>query len=67
MKPFSEYNDAQLLAQLATVRQAEDKRNKASKHDKFKKMEFPTVNPEFTKMKNELIEEIRKRKLNESW
>lgn len=44
---------------------AEAERNEASKHDKFnngsKKMEFPPINPEFVKLKNEIEKELKKR------
>lgn len=70
----SEYSDAQLLASLAAMRQAEAKRDVASKHDKFnkdtdksKKMEFPTINPAFNSVKNEIISEMNKRNLKEGW
>lgn len=46
---------------LQKLLEAEQKRDKASKHPKFLKMEFPPPNPEFLKLKNEVEKEIRKK------
>jgi hypothetical protein len=43
------------------LEEAEAKREKARKHPKFEKMNFPDANPEFVKLKNAVKEEIRKK------
>lgn len=43
---------------------AENKREEASKHEKFKNMEFPPPNPKFLELKLAIEEEIRKKKTN---
>lgn len=66
-KPLSLYNLWELGQFLKRIEEAEDKREKASKHKKFDKatnkqaMEFPPANAEYFKIKNAIIEEIRKK------
>lgn len=43
------------------LEEAEDNRNKIRSHPKFQSMKLPEVNPEFTKLKNAVKEEIRKK------
>lgn len=44
---------------LTSFVEAETKRNEASTHKKFKDMEFPPINPNFVKLKNQVEETIR--------
>lgn len=71
-KELSEYSLWDLHLIEKNIKEAEDKREKASKHIKFNadreqngkkvsKMEFPPINPEFLKLKEALEAEIRKR------
>lgn len=68
-KPISELDDWALTIAYDKCGQAEKQREKASQHSKFnsddkkKKMEFPSINPQFTAMKNEIENEMKKRKL----
>ena len=61
-KDLSTFFTSQLEAILGGLQDAENKRNEASKHEKFRKMPFPPPNPEFLKLKSAIEEEIRKRK-----
>lgn len=67
LKEISELSDDELIAAHTICGQALTKRDEASKHEKFttgiKKMEFPSPNPEFIKMKNEIEQELKKREL----
>jgi len=70
MKEISELDDWTLTEAYNNCGQAERQREKASQHTKFnadtdkrKKMEFPPINPQFVKMKNEIEIEMKKRKL----
>lgn len=65
-KPISEHSLWALGEILKSFNDAETKREAASKHPKFEKMEFPPVNPEFLKLKEAVELEIRK-KQNGSW
>jgi hypothetical protein len=66
-KPLSLYSLWELGDFLKRIEAAEAKREAASKHKKFDKannkqaMEFPPANPEYFKIKNAIIEEIRKK------
>lgn len=66
---ITELGDWALIAAYDKCRQAQKLRDKASEHDKFnkdsskKKMEFPPINPNFTQMKTEIENEMKKRKL----
>lgn len=55
--------DNELIDVYNNLKQAEEKRVKASQHEKFKKMEFAPINPAFLELKTEIENEIRKRKL----
>lgn len=63
----SELDDWTLTIAYENCNKAEKQREEASKHPKFnvgnKRMEFPPVNPEFIKLKNEIIDEMKKREL----
>lgn len=66
-KPLSSY-DLWALGELeASLKAAEARREEASKHHKFDKvnnkkaMDFPPPNPEFLKLKNAVEEAIRKK------
>lgn len=63
IKEISELDDWTLTAAYDKCGQADKQRDEASKHEKFNKMEFPPINPQFTAMKNEIITEMKKRKL----
>lgn len=60
-QPVSSYSLWDLGNILQSLLDAEDKRDKASKHPKFEKMEFPPPNPEFLKLKSAIENEIRKK------
>lgn len=66
-KPLSEYSSWDLIIIERALKDAEIRREEASKHHKFDKknnkkaMEFPAPNPEFLKLKIAIEEEIRKR------
>lgn len=60
-KPISEHSLWDLGIIEKSLNDAIAKREKASKHPKFDKMEFPPVNPEFLKLKEAVEEEIRKK------
>lgn len=66
-KPISDYGLWELGDILAKLEEAQNKREKASQHAKFdrvnnkKAMEFPPINPEFLKLLNEVKSEIRKK------
>lgn len=66
-KLLSQYSLWDLGIFLKRMEEAEEKREVASKHKKFDKannkqaMEFPPLNPEYFKIKNAIIEEIRKK------
>lgn len=62
-KKVSELTDEQLKAVYANCGQVEKKRVEAAKHDKFNKIQFPQINPNFIKLKNDLKSELEKRKL----
>lgn len=53
-KELSEYSLQELTNILNHLNEQLASRAEASLHEKFKKMEFPPVNPEFTKLKNEI-------------
>jgi len=55
--------DEELLVICKDMLQAETKRAEAAKHPKFQTMEFPPVNPEFTKLKNAIKAELDNRQL----
>lgn len=63
-KPLSDYNLLELGEILTSLNVAEQKREEASKHEKFKKMKFPPINPEFLKLKEAVQLEIRKKQIN---
>lgn len=63
-KPLSAYELSELITIGKNLKDAEAKREEASKHPKFQKMQFPPPNPEFLKLKNAVIEEIRKKQGN---
>lgn len=60
-KPLDEYSLWELGIIETNLKEAEAKREKASKHSKFEKMEFPPINPEFLKLKKAVEEAIRKK------
>lgn len=66
-KPLSLYSLWELGDFLKHIKEAEEKREAASKHKKFDKannkqaMEFPPPNSKYYKIKNAIIEEIRKK------
>lgn len=66
-KSISAYSLWELGQFLKRMEAAEDKREAASKHKKFDKannkqaMEFPPLNPEYLKIKEAIVEEIRKK------
>lgn len=62
-KDISTLWDDELLAIHRQHQDMEAKRLKASTHEKFKKMEFPSPNPAFVELKNAIINEIKNRKL----
>ncbi len=62
-KEISELEDSILLAARDQCGQILIDRVEAGKHEKFKKMPFPPPNPKFIEMKNEIENEIKKRKL----
>jgi hypothetical protein len=67
-KELKEYFTSQLEAILGGLQSALNKRNEASKHPKFDKinnkkgMDFPPPNPEFLKLKTAIEEELKVRK-----
>lgn len=69
-KPLSQYDLWDLGIIKKILKEAEAKREEASKHHKFDKknnkkaMTFPPPNPEFLKLKNAVEVEIRKRQGN---
>lgn len=60
-KPLSKHDLWVLGEILSSLKAAEAKREAASKHEKFKKMKFPPINPEFLKLKEAVELEIRKK------
>ena len=66
-KPLSDYNLWELGLIKKSLKEAEDKRDEASKHRKFDKNSsknvgaFPPPNHEFLKLKTAIEEEIRKK------
>lgn len=62
-----EMTDWALTAAHHNCGQVIKQRENASKHSKFnddkKKLEFPPINPKFTEIKNEIENEMKKRKL----
>ena len=73
-KEISQLWDNELLAGYSSLLHQENERNKAASHEKFnkdrningrmvKKLEFPPANPAFLKLKQEMLNEINKRKL----
>jgi len=66
-KELSEYDKEQLEFILKSLTSAEAKRNEASQHEKFNKldgkgMEFPPPNKAFVELKNAIELEIKERK-----
>lgn len=61
-------SDWELIIAYGNCEREDAKRAEASKHEKFTKvgkaMAFPTPNPEFLKIKTELLNEIKSRKLD---
>lgn len=47
-----------------SLNEAQAKREEASKHPKFDKMQFPPINPEFLKLKADIENEIKERQNN---
>lgn len=62
-KEIIDLDDSSLLNAYNKCGQSISAREAAAMHDKFKKMEFPLINPKFTQMYNEIKDEIAKRKL----
>lgn len=71
-KPLSAYSEWELIVIDRGIKDAELRREEASKHPKFNvdsevnnkkipKMQFPPHNPEFLKLKIAIEQEIRKR------
>lgn len=60
---ISELSDDQLRAKKASMEAMLIDRQKASRHSKFEKMEFPLAGDAFTSLKNEIDTEISKRNL----
>lgn len=60
-KELSNYDLWTLGNILKSLLDAEKRREEASKHSKFDKMEFPPPNPAFLKLKAEVEEIIRKK------
>lgn len=60
-KPILEHDLWALGEILKSFKDAEAKREIASKHEKFKKMEFPPPNPSFLELKEAVELEIRKK------
>ena len=66
-KKLSDYNLWELEAINTTLKDAEARREEASKHEKFtridgKAMEFPPPNPNFLILKSEIEQEIERKK-----
>lgn len=62
-KEIKDFWDIELLDTYNELSKAEVKRINASKHEKFKKLDFAPTNPVFVELKTEIENEIRKRKL----
>lgn len=68
-RDVTELGDLELVQAYQNCRSAEKKRETASKHHKFDKVknpnaiEFPPINPEFLKLKDEVHNEMLKRGL----
>ncbi len=62
-KEILELSNDELKNAHANCNKILDDRKLASEHEKFKKMPFPPPNPKFIEMKNEIENEIKKRKL----
>jgi hypothetical protein len=73
-KEITELLDIELVQIVQNLNSVEKAREKASKHPKFnedriingrnlKKMEFPSLTPQYLEMKQELLNELKKRKL----
>ncbi len=60
-KPLSDHTLPELELIWLDLRNAEIKREEASKHEKFNKMEFPPPNPNFLILKSKIEEEIASR------
>ena len=60
-KELSDYTLFELTAINNNLEAAEAKREEASKHEKFNKMEFPPPNPAFLELKFEIIKEIKEK------
>lgn len=60
-KPISEHDLWALGEVLTSLKAAEKKREAASKHPKFEKMEFPPPNPAFLELKSAIELEIKNR------
>jgi len=67
-KDLKEYFTSELVVILSSLHDAEKKRNEAASHPKFDKSHpkyvgsFPPPNPEFLKLKAEIIKELESRK-----
>ena len=60
-KPLSSYDLWALGLLMQQLNEAEDKRERAKNHPKFQSMKLPEINPEFVKLKEAVIAEIRKK------
>lgn len=60
-KSLTDYTLWELGEIAVTLTEAEDRRIAASTNTKFEKMEFPPINPNFVKLKNQVQLEIRKK------
>lgn len=60
-KDLTDYDLWALGMLLQTFKNAEKKREEASKHPKFNKLKLPPINPTFLELKNEVEKEIRKK------
>lgn len=69
-KDISEFTDWELAQANVEFAQAEEKREAASKHHKFDKvnnkeaMDFPSISEQYLKLKSEINQEFEKRKPN---
>ena len=61
-KPLSSFSLWDLQGIKTSLEAAEARREEASKHEKFNKMEFPPPNPNFLILKSKIEEEIASRK-----
>lgn len=63
---ISDLSDNQLKAVYENHLKVESERSEFSKHPKFnndKKLQFPQINHNFLNLKNEIIDEMKKREL----